>query len=123
MERRRPGQRRRLGAYRGHELLTGVAEYPVLGYDGYGDGQNPSMEDFISEEMRLDWEENRTALLKFWRSGEYTSFETFPGESKPWLFIRGSKDTLPWAAKIFDKDGGDPKLDRAGRPRSAAARP
>jgi hypothetical protein len=81
MERRRPGQRRELGPYRRHELLTGEISYPVLGYDGYGDGLN-------------------TNMAEFWRSGEYTSFRTFPGESKPWLFVRGDPHTLPWAAKV-----------------------
>ena len=51
--------------------------------------------DFISDEMRQDWREHRTELIKFWRSGEYTM-------EKPWLFVCGDPDTLPWAAEQFD---------------------
>jgi hypothetical protein len=40
----------------------------------------------------------------------------------PRLFICGSKDTLPWAAEVFDKGGGgDPKREREPeRPRPTA---
>jgi len=37
---------------------------------------------FINDEMREDWEKNREELIAFWKSGQYTDFETFP-DSKP----------------------------------------
>jgi hypothetical protein len=120
MERRRPGQRRELGPYRRHELLTGKIMYPMLGYSGYGDGHGTNLEDFISEEMRLDWVDNRTALLAFWRSDE-SCFE-FP-DSLPWLFISHRDHALPWAARVFDKGGGDPKRKRRARRAVKEARP
>ena len=57
--------------------------------------------------MRQDWEANREALLAFWRSGEYTMTDTLAEfglnvSMPPWLFVRGSRRTLPWAAKQFD---------------------
>jgi hypothetical protein len=91
MERRQPGRGRELSAYRRYELLTGEIVYPALGYDGYGDGAGTDLSAFISDEMRADWKENRTALLKFWRSGEYTN-------DKPWLFAC-SNGELPWAER------------------------
>jgi len=100
--RRKRTSRSELGPYRRHELLTGEIMYPVMGYTGYGDGENTDLTAFISDEMRADWEANRDELLKFWRSGEYTCGETFP-DSVPWLFVRGSRGTLPWAAKQFDR--------------------
>src|SRR5262245_17557633 len=68
-------RRRGLTAYKVHELLMGVIRYPSLGYDGYG---NPLLdqhadslnENYISDAMREDWEENRDALMAFWRSGD-----------------------------------------------------
>ncbi len=53
--RRKRSSRSSIGPYRRHELLTGKAMYPALGYDGYGDGFDTNMEHFISEEMRQDW--------------------------------------------------------------------
>jgi hypothetical protein len=55
----------------------------------------------ISDEMRADWEANRDELMEFWQSGEYTYPDTFP-DSLPWLFVCGSADTLPWAARHLD---------------------
>jgi hypothetical protein len=40
--------------------------------------------------MLEDWRANRGELIAFWKSGKYT-------DEKPWLFICGSPDTLPWA--------------------------
>ena len=68
IRRRRRSSRMNLGPYRRHELLGGVATYPVQGYDGYGDGHDTDMRKFISDEMRRDWIANRAALLEFWRS-------------------------------------------------------
>ena len=51
--------------------------------------------------MRSDWEANRDELVKFWRSGAYTALDIFP-DNKPWLFVCGDPDTLPWAAEEFD---------------------
>ena len=115
MERRRPDAGRKLGPYKRHELLTGEAKYPLPEfYTGYGDGQDRNMEHFISEEMRRDWIENRTALLAFWESGKYTTWETFP-DSLPWLFVRGYRGTLPWAATVFD-DEPEPRRARKSGP-------
>jgi hypothetical protein len=57
--------------------------------------------------MRQDWEANREALLAFWRSGQYTMTDTLAGfgvnvRIPPWLFVRSSPGTLPWAAKQFE---------------------
>ena len=95
MERRKPVPSPELGPYKRHELLTGEIRYPENGYSGYGNGRSTSLMDFISDEMRQDWREHRTVLIKFWRSDEYTT-------DKPWLFVWGDPDTLPWAAEQFD---------------------
>lgn len=92
-DRRNPHSPRWLGRRRSI-LLTGEISYSAFDYTGYGDGQGTNLEDFISEEMRRDWADNRTELLKFWRSGEYTT-------DILWLFICGSADTLPWAEQVF----------------------
>jgi hypothetical protein len=94
--RKKRQSRRELGAYRRYELLCGEIVYPVQNYDGYGDGEGTNLADFISDEMRADWEANREELIAFWKSGEYT-------HDLPWLFVCGSRKTLPWAAKQFDK--------------------
>ena len=104
-------RRRGLTAYKLVELLTGKIRYPMRGYDGYGDGTegggNDLAENYITDEMRQDWEANREALMAFWRSGEYTMTNTLAEfglsvSMPPWLFVRGSRRTLPWAAKQFD---------------------
>jgi hypothetical protein len=100
IKRRKRVSYRDLGPYKRHELLTGRISYGAVGYNGYGDGKNTSPADFISDEMRDDWADNRDELLKFWASGEYTTAEIFP-DSKPWLFICGSPDTLPWAERML----------------------
>ncbi len=99
-----------LTAYKLAELLTGEIMYPMRGYDGYGDGPaggDDLAENYISDVMRQDWEANREALLAFWRSGEYTMTDTLAEfglniSMPPWLFVCGSRRTLPWAAKQFD---------------------
>ena len=80
--------------------------YPVLGYDGYGNGHDSDLTNFISAEMRADWEANRDELLEFWRSGK-SDAEVFPDDTLPWLGVGGNADTLPWAAVQFDGPGGD----------------
>ena len=62
---------------------------------------------YVSDEMRRDWEANREALLAFWRSGKHAMTDTLAEfglnvRMKPWLLVRGSPNTLPWAAKQFD---------------------
>jgi len=112
---RHSGVRRRgLTAYKVHELLTGEIDYPVLPryYDGYGnpallDQRSNSTANYITDAMRQDWEANREVLMKFWRSGKYTTTDNFAQfglnvSSKPWLFVSDSRPTLPWAAKQFD---------------------
>lgn len=91
--------RERLGvefpsAYQASELLTGKIDYPVLGYDGYGDGVGQELTDFIGPVMRADWARRRAALLAFWISGRWSS--ELPN-TKPWLFYRGAPGTRPWA--------------------------
>jgi hypothetical protein len=80
-------------AYQTSELLTGEITYPVLKYDGYGDGVGTDLEDFIGPEMLADWVTHRDALLKFWISGE--SSYTLEN-SKPWLLFHGAPGTRPW---------------------------
>ena len=99
--RRRRGSRLHLGPYRRHELLGGVATYPVQGYDGYGDGRDTDMRKFISAEMKADWLANRAALLEFWRSG-MTDAEAFPDDTLPWLCLGKRRDALPWACEHLD---------------------
>jgi hypothetical protein len=83
-----------LSAYQAHELLTGKIFYPVLGYDGYGDGTGKDLCVFISDVMRTDWTTHRAALLAFWISGRWSS--ELPN-TEPWLFYRGAPGTRPWA--------------------------
>jgi hypothetical protein len=63
--RRRRTSRLSLGPYRRHELLTGHIEYPVLGYDGYGNGRDTDLTKFISAQMKADWLANREQLMEF----------------------------------------------------------
>ena len=102
---------RELSPYKRHELLTGEILY-ASGYDGYGDGSGTDLIDFISDEMRADWAENREELLKFWASGEPSTSQIF-SNSKPWLFVCGSADTLPWAEHQFG--GCISRLGRAAK--------
>jgi hypothetical protein len=84
-------------------LCTGKIEYPAVMsfYTGYGDGVGKDV--FISDDMRLDWQEHREELMKFWKSGKY-NLGFFPEEEcVPWQLYCGSADTLPWAAKQFDE--------------------
>jgi hypothetical protein len=89
--RRKRTTRTDIGPHKRYELLTGKCEYAVPPYyTGYGDGVGTDAAAFISDEMLDDWRANRDELLAFWRSGQYTN-------EKPWLFICGSANTLPWA--------------------------
>jgi hypothetical protein len=83
-----------LSAYQASELLTGEISYPMLGYDGYGDGVGRELTDFIGPVMRADWTTHRAALLSFWISGQYSN--KLPNR-KPWLWYRGAPGTRPWA--------------------------
>jgi hypothetical protein len=94
--RRTHASRRQLSPYKRYELLTGYIDYPLKGYDGYGDGQRTSVAGFISDEMKADWQANRDELLAQWRADEVKL-------EKPWLMvISDGPDTLPWAARMFD---------------------
>jgi hypothetical protein len=99
--RRRRASRMSLGPYRRHELLGGVATYPVQGYDGYGDGRDTDMRKFITDEMRRDWQTHREALLGFWRSG-MSDAEAFPDDTLPWLCTYIADGSLPWACRHLD---------------------
>jgi hypothetical protein len=92
---------RELGPYRRHELLTGEIVYPAVGYSGYGDGRSADLNEFIDDAMRSDWTDNRDELLQFWTSGKYTTPSIFP-DSKPWLFVCGLPNSLPWAARLLE---------------------
>ena len=98
--RRKRTSRLSIGPYKRHELLTGRIVYPVLGYTGYGDGIGTDLTAFITDHMRADWEANRAELLAFLRSGK-SDAEAFP-DALPWLYVGGSADTLPWAARHLD---------------------
>jgi hypothetical protein len=112
--RRKRVSRSEIGPYRRYELLTGKAIYPVRGYTGYGDGIDPNMENFISDEMRRDWQENRKELLAFWQTGKETS-EVFP-DVRVWLSVWGDPRTLPWAARMFDEPEPQPRRKRRPQP-------
>ena len=99
--RRRCGSRTNLGPYKRHELLGGVATYPVQNYDGYGDGHDSDVRKFISDEMRADWAANRETLLEFWRSGR-SDADAFPDDTLPWLCTYIAADSLPWACRHLD---------------------
>ncbi len=100
--RRKRTSRLTLSPDRWHELLTGQIIYSVPEYyGGYGDGFGQDLSAFISDEMKADWENHRDELLAFWRSGK-TSYEGVP-DNFPHLLYRGSRRTLPWAAKQFDR--------------------
>ena len=101
MERRKPARTPELGPYKRHELLTGEIVNVERGYTGYGDGKSSNLLDFISDEMRRNWAEHRAKLIAFWKAGQYTAPDVF-ADAKPWLFVRGEPDTLPWAAEQFD---------------------
>ena len=98
--RRKRTSRLSLSAYRRHELLTGRIVYPVQGYDGYGDGRSTNVADYISDEMRRNWQTHREALLAFWRLGK-SDAEVFPDDCLPWLCL-GPRDRLPWAEQHLD---------------------
>ena len=102
LKRRMHTSRSKLGAYKIFELLTGKIDYPVCDYSGYDDGHSTNLADFISDEMKADWEANREGLLEFWQSGEDT-ITYFHPESKPWLFVSVTPGTLLWAAQQFDE--------------------
>jgi hypothetical protein len=97
---RRKHARRGLSAYKAAELLSGEIFYPVQGYDGYGDGQSRDVADYISDEMRNDWRDNREMLMAYWKRGDQLLSEIFPG-CPPWLSDRPNPGRLPWAAEQF----------------------
>ena len=101
--RRKRASRLNLDPYRRSELLYGGFDYPLPAFcTGYGDMHGLDLTAFISDEMRRDWQANRTALLEFWKSGR-TIIEAFPEDCLPWLpYGGGSADTLPWAARHLD---------------------
>ena len=99
--RRRRGLRMSLGPYKRHELLGGRIDYPVSGYDGYGDGRSVNVADYISAGMKADWAANRTELLAFWRSGKSYA-EAYPDDCLPWLCTYIAAGSLPWACEHLD---------------------
>jgi hypothetical protein len=108
-----------LSAYQASELLTGEINYPVMGYDGYGDGVGKDLCAFISDLMRTDWTTHRAALLSFWISGRWSS--ELPN-TLPWIFYRGAPGTRPWAwweleehAPIDDAESEDEYLTRTNQ--------
>jgi hypothetical protein len=111
IRRKRLMSRAQIGPYRRHELLTGTIYYPAMAYSGYGDGTSTDVNDFVSDEMRLDWEQNRDELIAFWKSGAFTATKYFP-DSLPWLFVRGDPHSLPWASKVLDASNPRSTLKR-----------
>jgi hypothetical protein len=89
-----------LGPYKRNELLCGHIQYPVQGYDGYGDGRSARVADYVSDQMRRDWQNHRAGLMAFWESGK-SEAEVFPDHCLPWLWS-GPRDRLPWAALHLD---------------------
>jgi hypothetical protein len=81
-------------AYQCAELLTGEINYPVIKYDGYGDGVGKDLRAFIGPIMRADWATHRHALLEFWISGTHSY--KLPNR-KGWLSYEGAPGTRPWA--------------------------
>ncbi len=94
--RRRRTSRLEIGPYKRHELLVGQILYAPA-YSGYGDGTGLDLAKFISFDMRNDWTKTREELLELWYTGKYTVPDVFP-DSLPWLFVRGSAASSPWAA-------------------------
>ena len=45
-----------------HELLTGQVVPVVSGYSGYATGTSTILTDYISAQMRADWQANRAML-------------------------------------------------------------
>jgi hypothetical protein len=81
-------------AYQCAELLTGKIDYPMMRYDGYGDGRGKDPRAFISPIMRMDWAAHREKLLAFWIGAS----SKLPIQNiKPWLQYRGTPGTRPWA--------------------------
>jgi hypothetical protein len=78
-------------------IAQGSYRVPVEGYSGYGDGVGTDLTEFITDQMRTDWEANREELMAFWRSGK-TETDVFP-DALPWLYGGGSTDPLPWAER------------------------
>lgn len=105
--RQRRTRRRGLTTYKVMELLTGQTHYPVVGYDGYGDGHHTDLERFADERMRADYEGHRDALLRFWVGGDWSVTEAFeeaglPVKGSPFLFYCGEPGTRPWAWWRFE---------------------
>ena len=94
--RRRRRSRMTLSIYRMYELLTGRIEPLVPAYDGYATtGNRKNLVDYISDEMRLDWQNHREELMAFWKSDK-SDAETWPDVCLPWLCF-GPRDRPPWA--------------------------
>jgi hypothetical protein len=104
--RRKRTSRRELGPYKRHELLTGHIFYPQAFYSGYGDGVGKDLSQFVSDDMRVDWETNRDELLKFWASGKRA---TIFADALPWLYEHGEPGTLE-AQNMYGTKGGDDTL-------------
>jgi hypothetical protein len=79
---------------------TGKIVYPLMRYDGYGDGAGDAfgcgvdLRDFICDRMRADWAYHREELLEFWISGG-CSYDL--PNTNPWLLYYGKPGTRPWA--------------------------
>jgi hypothetical protein len=103
--RRHKHARRDFNVTKRHELLTGEIDYPMnSSYAGYADGHSTNLEDYISDEMRDDWQKHRGELLEFWRSGNYY-FQVWRHDPvSMWQDIKADRvNTLPWAAEQFDE--------------------
>ena len=77
-----------------------MIKYPMRGYTGYGDGSSTDVADYISDEMRLDWQNLRAELMAFWQPGKAIS-EAYPHDCLPWL-ANSDGPELPCAALHLD---------------------
>ncbi|MGV7219232.1 hypothetical protein [Bradyrhizobium sp. UFLA05-112] len=100
--RRKRTSRLSLGPYRRHELRTGQIVGVVSGYTGYASGTSMDLADYISDEMRRDWQANRAALNEFWASG-LSDAEAFPDDCLPWLCPYRRPGSLPWACEHLEQ--------------------
>jgi hypothetical protein len=76
--------------------LTGRIDPLVPAYDGYATtGSRTNLVDYISDEMRRDWQTNREELTAFWKSN-MSDCEAWPRDCLPWLCF-GPRDREPWA--------------------------
>lgn len=103
-----------LSAYQYHELLTGKVDYPMMRYDGYGDGHGKDLRAFIGPAMRMDWAAHRDALLAFWISGE-ASYK-LPNRQRLVVVLRRSRHAPVGVVAPRGSSAAPRRRDRGGVP-------